>query len=164
MLQFYPEPREARSGSARQENQVAFATVGCTPRDEEFFMRNKKKIVLVVGIVLLFAYGIFEWYAVRQQSLLTGKNYYPQTNIIYEQKETIVYQGRDNVDALTLLKQKTSIKQDASGLVTTINGREANEKAKEYWAFYINGKPATVGPAEYITKKGERIEWRLETF
>ena len=48
--------------------------------------------------------------------------------------------------------------------VTGINGREADTKKKEYWAFYVNGKPATVGAGSYILKQADKIEWKIENY
>jgi hypothetical protein len=79
-------------------------------------------------------------------------------------QRTVSYTGKDGVDALTLLQQKTAVKQDASGLVTTINGYTANNKQHEYWSFYVNGKMADVGPKEYMTKSSDQIEWRIEKY
>ena len=40
----------------------------------------------------------------------------------------------------------------------------AEESKKEYWAFYINGKMANVGAADYQTKEGDKIEWKIEKY
>jgi hypothetical protein len=74
------------------------------------------------------------------------------------------YQGQVNVDALTLLKQFAIVKQDSSGLITSINGREAQARNREFWAFYINGKLSEVGPHQYITKDTDIIEWKIQNF
>lgn len=74
------------------------------------------------------------------------------------------YTGREGVDALTLLKEETTVEQNDSGLVTSINDRKADEKKREFWSFYVNGKMAPVGPAEYITKDTDSIEWKIETY
>lgn len=80
------------------------------------------------------------------------------------QKEIISYAGRAGVDALILLKEKAAVEQDASGLVVSINNRKADAGKREYWAFYVNGSLAPVGPAEYKTKDGDRIEWRIDKY
>ncbi len=80
------------------------------------------------------------------------------------QEQIISYAGRDGVDALTLLKEKAPVQQDQSGLVVSINNRKADSGKREYWAFYVNGKLASVGPAAYKTKDGDRIEWKIEKY
>lgn len=81
-----------------------------------------------------------------------------------KQADAFSYKGEDGKDALVLLKEKTTIEQNKSGLVVSINNRKADEKKREYWSFYVNGKLANVGPAEYQTKKGDKIEWKIEKY
>lgn len=86
------------------------------------------------------------------------------TNAITADKETFSYKGEEGKDALTLLKEKTTVGQDASGLVSSINGRKAETAKREYWAFYVNKEMASVGPAEYQTKETDTIMWKIETY
>lgn len=80
-------------------------------------------------------------------------------------KTTVVtYQGKAGVDALTLLKEQATVMLDRSGMVSTINGRSAEGTNREFWSFYINGKSAEVGPAAYITKDEDRLEWKIDTY
>jgi hypothetical protein len=79
-------------------------------------------------------------------------------------ESTVNYKGRDGVDALTLLKEKSKVEQDNSGMVSSIDGRKAETKDRQYWAFYINGKPASVGPASYKTADSDIIEWKVEKY
>ena len=74
------------------------------------------------------------------------------------------YKGEAGKDALTILKAKTKVEQAASGLVIAINGRKADDKEHEYWAFYVNGKMASVGPADYQTKNTDMILWKIEKY
>lgn len=76
----------------------------------------------------------------------------------------VSYKGKTGKNALQLLKEKATVEQDSSGLVVAINGRSANLSKNEYWAFYVNGKLSTVGPAEYQTKDEDSIEWKIENF
>ncbi|MBM3209551.1 DUF4430 domain-containing protein [Candidatus Shapirobacteria bacterium] len=74
------------------------------------------------------------------------------------------YKGSTGADALTLLKQQAKVEQDSSGLVTSINGQRADARNREYWAFYINGKLAEVGPAFFKTADSDIIGWRMERY
>ena len=79
-------------------------------------------------------------------------------------QKSISYVGKDGVTALALLQQKSSVIQDTSGLVTAINEYRADSAKHEYWAFYVNGKMAQVGPKEYMTKNSDKIEWKIEKY
>jgi len=48
--------------------------------------------------------------------------------------------------------------------VVSINGRKADAQKHEYWAFYVNGKLSDVGPADYKTKDGDVVEWKIEKY
>ena len=74
------------------------------------------------------------------------------------------YKGKGGVDALTLLKDRAEISLDNSGMVSVINEKKADSSKHEYWAFYVNGKLANVGPAEYSTKDSDLIEWKIEKY
>ena len=74
------------------------------------------------------------------------------------------YQGKAGKSALQLLKDNASAQQDSTGLVVAINGRKADPSKNEYWAFYVNVKLAEVGPAEYQTKEGDKIEWKIDHY
>ena len=45
--------------------------------------------------------------------------------------------------------------------VDSINGKKNGDGGK-YWVFYVDGKLASIGAGEYITKGGENIEWKFE--
>lgn len=77
---------------------------------------------------------------------------------------TFSYKGEDGQDALTLLRSKTDVEQDKSGLVISINGKKADSSKREYWAFYVNGELSSSGPKDYITKNDDLIEWKVENY
>jgi len=69
--------------------------------------------------------------------------------------------------ALDLTKEKEDIVTKGDGVnayVIGINGIEAKSADKEYWAFYVNGKLATVGAGSYKLKSGDKIEWKIEKY
>ncbi len=80
------------------------------------------------------------------------------------QVESITYKGEAGKDALTLLKEKATLEQDKSGLIISINGRKADNSKHEYWAFYVNGKSAAVGPADYQTQSTDTIQWKIDKY
>lgn len=120
-----------------------------------------KKIVIILAAILGTAgvLGMMNPPAEEQQPIVSVSPSAAQV-----QSETFTYEGREGVDALTILKEKTAVEQSSSGLVSSINGRKAEESKQEFWAFYVNGKMAEVGPAEYMTKDGDKVEWKIETY
>ena len=80
------------------------------------------------------------------------------------QMSNFTYQGQNGKDALTLLREKTSVGLNSSGMVSSINNRVADAAKHEYWAFYVNEKMAQVGPAQYISKSSDVLQWKIEKY
>lgn len=122
---------------------------------------NKNKLKLLIIALALFVVVFNVLFAL----FLQNKSQPEKQNIKQEQvqilKESFSYKGEEGKDALTLLKEKAEVEQDTSGLVVSINGRKTDVK-KEFWAFYVNGEFAPVGPAEYQTKEKDLVEWKVE--
>jgi len=120
-----------------------------------------KKITAIIGILVLIAVGMYVFHPVSNISQNTS-SVHPTIASTHKQNETVTYKGQDGKDALTLLKQKTPVEQNKSGLVVSINGIKST--GHNYWAFYVNGKYAQVGPAQYRTKNGDVIVWKVEKY
>ena len=123
---------------------------------------NKKNVTFGFILTVIFFIGISLFAYQDINSSHTSLNQHIPT----AQKRTnyFSYAGKNGQNALTLLKDKTTVIQDHSGLVISINGRKADNTKHEYWAFYVNGKYASVGPATYVTKDGDKIEWKIEKY
>ena len=130
-------------------------------------MQNKGKLFILIGGFLI-SFAIFFILGFVMTDRFRANVAIPSPSPISAEKQhaesSFSYAGEDGKDALTLLQEKTTIEQEDSGLVSSINGRMAEAKKREFWSFYINGKMSQVGPAEYITKNGDTIEWRIETY
>ena len=127
-------------------------------------MKNKQKLFFPVLIVIIL--GVFLIKLPKQTTPPLENNtpvttVSPLTSPLVDQFE---YPGTKGVDALTLLKQKTTVEQDSSGMVVSISGRQADNNQREFWSFYINGQSAQVGPASYITKDNDIINWKIEKY
>lgn len=120
-----------------------------------------KKAGIISSIIIIILAGVLAFHflsAVKQTPISNQATVVSQT----AKNVTITYKGENGVDALTLLKQQATIEEDHSGLVVSINGIKPT--GHEYWAFYINNKLASVGPAEYKTKNGDIITWKIEKY
>ncbi len=113
-------------------------------------------ITILLGILIIFT--LFSPIATKKSDISTVS----PTSI--QAAKNVSYSGREGVDALNLLKEKATVEQEASGFVSGINGRKADTAEKEFWAFYVNGKMAEVGPADYVTKDTDNIEWKIENY
>lgn len=129
--------------------------------EEDFFMKKS-----IIAIVLLLVFG----------SILTKSLPFQQreekpipTSIISQPTKRapdyFSYAGEQGKNALELLNENARlVERDQAGLVVSINGRKSDSSKREYWAFYVNGKLAEVGPADYKTKDKDTIEWKMEKY
>jgi hypothetical protein len=120
-----------------------------------------KKIGTIISILILIIIGIFVFHPTSNVSQNTPSIH--PTVVSTQAKITMFsYKGENGVDALTLLKKKTTVEQAKSGLIVSIDGNKPT--GHNYWAFYINGKYSNVGPAQYVTKNSDVILWKVEKY
>lgn len=121
----------------------------------DFFMKKK---IIFLGILSLVLFASLSFNFSSKQAKVNDISVAP---II---KDIFSYKGEQGKDALTILKQKFSVSQNNSGMVSAISGKKADAGKREYWAFYVNGKMANVGPADYKTRNSDLIEWKIEKY
>jgi hypothetical protein len=51
-----------------------------------------------------------------------------------------------------------------NAFVTSIDGREADAKKREFWEFLINGSQSQVGAGSYIVQNNDQIQWKITNF
>ena len=126
------------------------------------------KFFFSVLIVLIILAGYFYY---QSKSQLTKKSVVQQTLTVYlkipDQKEFVKQEIISGKTALDLTKEKAIVKIKGEGMnayVTEINGMEALNSKKDFWAFYVNSKMAEVGAGSYKLKDGDKIEWRIEKY
>lgn len=116
----------------------------------------KKWLIYLLVILLLLGSGIFVTY------------YFSHTTVPAQHSASveaqITYPGKDGQNAFALLDMDHTVGLDSSGLVSSIDARKADAGKHEYWAFYVNGELASVGPKEYVTKSTDQIMWKIETY
>lgn len=128
-----------------------------------------KKILLFVLFFLIIISGYFFY---QNKLLSTKKSVVQQQNLtvylkLVGQTDFIKQEVAVNKTALDLTKEKAKVVtkgEGANAYVTEINGQEALNSKKEYWALYINGKLAEVGAGSYQLKDGDKIEWKIEKY
>ena len=126
-------------------------------------------IILLFFIVAALAFGGFAILPrFTHRDVLSSKTKSPTVTIqpasSSSQIDTFSYAGVKGKNALELLKNNATVKFDSSGMVVSINGREADTTRHEYWAFYINGDLANIGPASYMTSDGDILKWKIEKY
>ena len=78
----------------------------------------------------------------------------------------VTYSGEDGKTALELLAAICEIetRETAEGAVITVTAIDGiAATAPDYWAFYVNDKPALSSPNQIKTVDTDTIEWQLES-
>jgi len=120
--------------------------------------KNWKQILLVVVLVLGVGY-IFEF---KETKTNKKENVEVKSEVV--ENKNFEYKGKEGKDALSLLKEKTAVELNDKGMVVLINGRKAEAEKREFWGFYVNGKMAEVGAADFKTKDTDVINWKIENY
>lgn len=127
---------------------------------------TKQQIIAAVAIVLLIiaavAAGMYYNQSVNTPAPIAIQKAEKPSLI----NNTLTYQGKDGVTALTLLQENATIVISGTGenaFVTSINDVAANP-SNQYWQLFVNGKSSTVGAGSLITKSTDTIKWELSSF
>ncbi len=133
-------------------------------------MKKNQVIFFVAALVLVMSFGYFY----RQMLQIKSSSTLHQNSLVsvfqsIETKPPTSEQSAiiSGTTALDLLKQTAKIETKGEGVntyVVTINGRTASNTDKEYWAFYVNSKLASVGAGSYKLMPNDKIVWKIEKF
>ncbi len=123
-------------------------------------MFKKINFVLIAITLSLVAAGCVKQETTQQSqntdSIITGTD---QTKTSYYKIDGV--EGKTAMEALQA-KYKVETKE-FPGLGLFVQGIEGvTPDSSHYWAFYVNGKPSNVGASQYVAKKGDVIEFKLE--
>ncbi|HEV2403014.1 MAG TPA: DUF4430 domain-containing protein [Candidatus Saccharimonadales bacterium] len=124
-------------------------------------MASKHYASVALGITIVLAVIV----ATALTALRVDSHHAPQTAIRATGAMTVLCQGFNNTNALSLLEQHNAVRvtltaPGSQAIVTAINGITAD--SRHYWAFYVNGLPAHVSPGAFITSDHDIITWKLQ--
>lgn len=137
-------------------------------------MKNNKNIIVVLGIILLIIFGFWNLKLKNNSSNIQNEKVVQEfkanltikdgaENPVFDVQQ---YIGKTALEA-TQIVLKDNIKTNGTGenaFVTSLNGREANTKKREFWEFLVNGKQAEVGAGTYKIQNGDIIIWQISTY
>jgi len=79
-----------------------------------------------------------------------------------DERPVITYDGEDGKTALELLKTHAQVRTATSQLgelVEEINGVRSGDG--RYLMYFVNGAMAKTGASQYVTRRGDKVEWKL---
>jgi len=135
------------------------------------FMKKNQTALFIAILVLIMGFA-FLYYRQSLQPKISAANQQTSLMSVMQTIElknpiTLNTQVKSETTTLDLLKITTKIETKGEGVnayVVTINGRTASSVDKEYWAFYVNDKPATVSAGSYKLMPNDKILWKIEKF
>jgi hypothetical protein len=123
-------------------------------------MNSATRQAFVIGAILLVLIGLG---ALASQ---VAQNHSPTTTSPSSTvTKTITYKGEDGKTVIELLERDHRVEKRDSEygtFVTTIDGIAQTDNS--FWLYYIDGQAATVAGDKAVTKNGQTIEWRYESF
>jgi hypothetical protein len=84
-----------------------------------------------------------------------------------EKKKDVSLLVPEGTTALDLLTQTNPVVKKGEGsnaFITTIGKKQADDAKHEYWSFYVNGKPSSIGAGSYKLKSNDMIIWKIKTY
>ena len=134
-------------------------------------MRDIQKIPKTLFITLSLATvlvlgGTSIWlFALRKTEPIQSKHTTTQTTNQKASNTYLTFTATAGKTVLEQLKSQASnvqTKQSSYGEYVEQIGDKKGGTDGKYWLFYVNGKMADKGAADYITVNGDKVEWKFE--
>jgi hypothetical protein len=138
-------------------------------------MKKYLKTFLLFLVILLLA-GIGFWNLKLRNQVTPIQN----EKVVQEYKANLVIEDGKNTKSFdisnyigkTVLEATTAvlngdIKTNGEGVnafVTSLNGRTADTKKREFWELDANGTETQVGAGSYVIKNNDKIDWKINTY
>lgn len=125
---------------------------------------NKTKTVLLTAVLAVaIAFGASTLSLINKPAK-TGDGQPGQTLGAQQNENEVTFTAIADQTVLDQLQTKAnvSVKDSSYGpYVDSINGIAGGTDGK-YWSYYVDGQLAQIGAGEYVTKGGEKIQWKFE--
>ncbi len=122
------------------------------------FSRNS--VALVVVIVVLGLLGIGAGELAKRNPISADSNSTSQNKVA-----PIAYDGQDSKNVLELLKANHEVQSVDSSYGTYVQAIDGiNSTESSVWLYYINDEPGLEAADKAVTKTGDKVEWRYESF
>lgn len=125
------------------------------------FLSTTRQKRIVFGVIT----GLVVALSITSYTVTTGvmSQTAPETAVSPQPVTEFTYVATAGTSVLTQLDQIADVKTQESefgAFVDSINGTKGGTDGK-YWLYFVNGESATTSADSYITKGGEKIEWKL---
>ncbi len=134
-------------------------------------MKKYTKLVLLLAVISLLGFGFWNLKLRDQKATVQNEKIQQVTASLKINDGTNVrsfdISGFIGKTALEATETNTKVVATGTGVnafVTSLDGRIADTKKREFWELIANGAQTQVGAGTYIIQNGDKIEWRISTY
>lgn len=134
-------------------------------------MKKESKLLLFLTIVFFVSFTFWQIRIKDSESKIQGAKTVQKVSAVLKIGDTVPksfdISGFIGKSALTATESVTQVITNGTGVnafITSIDGREADTKKKEFWEFKVNGTQAQVGAGSYIIQNNDEIQWKITNF
>lgn len=135
-------------------------------------MKNKTKFTLFLISIIVLSVGFWQLKSKNSKTSIQNEKVVQQVSAslkINDGKNLQFFDVSSFVGKSALEATEANAKVVASGtgtnaFITSINGRVADTKKREFWELDANGAETPVGAGSYIIQNHDQIEWKLSNY
>lgn len=135
-------------------------------------MKKNSKLLLFLAIVFFISFSVWQVRIKNSESKIQGEKTVQENTSLLKIDDGKNLQSFDVSEfigktALEATESKARVATSGTGVnafVTSIGGREADTKKREFWEFIVNGSQAQVGAGSYIIQNNDEIQWKITDF
>lgn len=127
-------------------------------------MKTKTLPIMAVFGAVAIAIGVTTVVLINQPAKAPEQQSAAPKSQVEQQTKLVIFTAESGKNVLEQLQAHATVvtKDSQYGpYVDSINGVKGGTDDK-YWSFYVDGQLAQKGAAEYVTKGGEKVEWKFE--
>jgi hypothetical protein len=134
-------------------------------------MKKESKLLLFLTIIFFVSFSFWQIRIKESERKIQGAKTVQKVSAVLIIGETdpksFDISGFIGKSALTATESVTEVVTNGTGenaFVTSVGGRPADAKKREFWEFLVNGSQAKVGAGSYIIQNNDQIQWKITNF
>jgi len=134
-------------------------------------MKKESKLLLLLTLIFVVSFSFWQVRIKSSEGKVQGEKTVQKASAVLKigDLEAKSFDISSFVGKTALEATESTVKVVTSGtgenaFVTSIEGREADAKKREFWEFLVNGSQAQVGAGSYILQNNDQIQWKITNF
>jgi hypothetical protein len=134
-------------------------------------MKKESKLLLFLAIIFFVSFSFWQIRIKESERKIQGAKTVQKVSAILKigDVEAKAFDVSNFIGKTALEATESTVEVVTNGtgenaFVTSIDGREADAKKREFWEFLINGSQSQVGAGSYIVQNNDQIQWKITNF